>query len=202
VRVPAALVAALAVSIALAGCAGGPRGGDGFTGTCPSWIKGLSTNVYKEAFQNSSVPDQKFNPSMPTGAGLERFQDRPLDFVELDFHPEKSGRPQGIGLANATLELRAFRSDRNDGVSDQLLIQHGRTGEERDVWSWGPGVHANFTLKVPLAAPDQPPDTAPIVLRWDFVPDTSARTPSEAVMFYTAYFWYRTCGADGQPARA
>lgn len=193
----AASLCALLVSVAFAGCSdGGPGGDGGFVGTCPQWVKGLSTNVFQEGFQNTSVPEQKFDPSRPTGAGLQSFQGHPLDVVELDFHPTKTGKPQAIAVANATLELRAFRSDNNKGVADQLLLEDIRTRETKDVWTWGPGIYTNFTLKVPLAEPDQAPNTDPIVLRWDFMPDTNPRTPSEGIMLYTAYFWYRTCDAS------
>ena len=194
----------LAVSMALTGCMQGDPGGEGeFNATCPQWVKGLSTAVFQEGFQNTSFPEQKFDPSRPTGAGLRSFQGRPLDFVELDFHPKPQGsgmRPQAVAVANATLELRAFRSDNNGGIADQLLIQDGRTSEIKDTWTWGPGLHTNFTLKIALAAPNEPPVTDPVVLRWDFIPDTDTRTPSEGVMLYTAYFWYRTCNQDGSEA--
>jgi hypothetical protein len=203
VRPAAVALASLALSLSLAGCSGG-GGGDGtFAGTCPQWVKGLSTITFKEAFHNSSMPDQKFDPAHPTGAGLRAFQGHPLDFVEFDFHPRVQGdrtEPQAVGVANATVELRAFRSDNDKGIADQLLIQSGATGETKDTWTWGPGVYANFTLKVPLADPHEAPDTDPVVLRWDFMPDPDPRSPSEAVMLYTAYFWYRTCNSDGSTA--
>jgi hypothetical protein len=200
---PVAAAVFLSLAFSLAGCTqGDPGKGGGFQGTCPQWVKGLSTNVYQEGFQNSSVPDSKFDPEHPTGAGLRDFQGHPLDFVELDFHPTSAGKVQAVGVANATLELRAFRSDGNKGVADQLLLQDPRTQETKDTWTWGAGVYTNFTLKVQLAQPNEPPVTDPIVLRWDFMPDTNARTPSEAVMLYTAYFWYRTCNRDGSDAKA
>lgn len=201
----AASLCLLALSVSLAGCAKENPGAGGFTGTCPQWVKGLSTAVFKEGFQNGSVPDQKFDPGHPTGAGLRSFQGHPLDFVEIDFHPRAQGNGtevQAVGVANATVELRAFRSDNNKGIADQLLIQNGATGETKDTWTWTPGVYTNFTLKVQLADPHDAPNTDPLVLRWDFMPDQNPRTPSEAVMLYTAYFWYRTCNSDGSTATA
>lgn len=199
---PVALLALFSLAFSLAGCTQGDTGrdGGGFSGTCPAWTKGLSTNVFQEGFQNSSVPDQKFDPAHPTGAGLRAFDGHPLDFVDLDFHPTANGKVQAVGIANATLELRAFRSDGAQGVADQLLLEDTRTSETKDTFTWGGGIYTNFTLKVKLAEPDQTPNTDPIVLRWDFLPDTNPRTPSEAVMLYTAYFWYRTCNADGSKA--
>jgi hypothetical protein len=107
---------------------------------------------------------------------------------------------QAVGVANGTLELRVFRSDGNGGVADVLMLHDvadGPQGERKEHWTFGPGVYKNFTLQVDLAGPLEDPDTTPIVLRWDFVPDANSRTPSEAVMLYTAYFWYRTCSGDG-----
>jgi len=191
-----ALLVAVAVSALLSGCST-PNPAKDFHGTCPAWIKGLSTNVYQEGFQNSSMPDQKFDPKHPTGAGLEHFQNHTLDLVDLDFNP-RNGQPQAVGVANGTLELRILRS------SDQTVLpikdlRNGPGDPGKDVVTFGPGVYRNFTLQVSLAAPDQPPDPQPVLLRWDFVPDSNPKTPSEAVMLYTAYFWYRTCSADGTP---
>lgn len=208
-----ALLSALALSLSLAGCTqGDPNGGDDFVGTCPAWVKGLSSIIAKEGFQNTSMPEQKFDPAHPTGAGLARFQGHPLDLVDLEFWPQRFGRehpqagqfdptrPQAVGVANGTLELRVFRSDGNGGVADQLLLHDvatGPNGPRKDVWAFAPGVYKNFTLQVALSAPSEEPLTEPVVLRWDFLPDANTRSPSEAVMLYTSYFWYRTCSSDG-----
>lgn len=202
VRAVALFLCSVALLASLAGCTQGDPGKDGFKGTCPQWVKGLSTNVFQEGFQNTSVPDQKFSPDHPVGAGLREFNGHPLDFVELDFHPRSSGQTQAVGVANATLELRVFRSDNSKGIADQLLIEDPAKGQTSDTWTWGPGIYTNFTLKVRLAEPSDPPITDPIVLRWDFMPDANTRSPSEAVMLYTAYFWYRTCNQDGTEATA
>jgi hypothetical protein len=192
-----AVLAALALSASVAGCLqGDPGKGEPFKGSCPSWIKGLSTNVFQEGFQNSSMPDQKFDPQHPTGAGLEHFQNHTLDLVDLDFHPRTGGQAQALGVANGTLELRVLRS------SDQspLMIRDLATGSAdsgKDVWTWGPGIYRNFTLQVHLAEPNEAPAPEPVLLRWDFVPDANPKSPSEAIMLYTAYFWYRTCSSDG-----
>lgn len=204
-----ALLTALTVSAGLAGCTqGDPGGDDGFVCTNSSWVKGLSTNIFEEGFLNTSMPEQKFDPAHPTGAGLGEFRGNPLDLVDLEFWPKRFGptheragqfdtsRPQGIGVANGTLELRVFRSDGNGGIADQLLIhdvKDGPNGPHKDAWVFGPGIHKNFTLQVALAGPTEDPDPTPIVLRWDFLPDANPRTASEAVMLYTGYFWYRTC---------
>jgi hypothetical protein len=190
------LLVAFATSVSLAGCSQGPGGSD-FHGTCPAWIKGLSTNVYQEGFQNSSMPDQKFDPQHPTGAGLLHFQNHTLDLVDLDFNP-RNNQPQAVGVANGTLELRVLRS------SDQSILRirdlrDGPGAPGQDHVTFKAGVYRNFTLQVALAAPDQPPAPEPVLLRWDFIPDDNPRTPSEAVMLYTAYFWYRTCSSDGTP---
>ena len=194
------LLSALVATSALAGCTQGDPGDDAFVGSCPSWVKGLSTNIFQEGFQNTSVPERKVDPSHPTGAGLHEFQGHPLDLVDLDFHPARSGSVQAIGVANGTLELRVFRSDGEGGIVEQLLLHDTATGPDGphlDHWSFGPGIHKNFTLQVVLASPHDEPDTRPIVIQWDFLPDTDTRTPSEAVMLYTAYVWYRTCSSDG-----
>lgn len=190
-----ALAAAALLALSLAGC-GDAAGQDDFQQTCPAWRRGMSTVVFQEAFQNGSVPQSKFDPDTPTGAGLVEFQGLPLDHVELDFGPGRGGRTQAIGIANGTLELRAYRSDGADGVSEQLLFRDPSTPDPsafRDMLSWGPGIHRDFSVHVVLAEPGGEPNPDPIVLRWDFLPDADARTPSEAVMLYTAYFWYRTC---------
>jgi hypothetical protein len=188
------LAVAATLAFSLAGCTQGDPGKSDFKGSCPSWIKGLSTNVFQEGFQNSSIPDQKWDPKHPTGAGLEEFQHHPVDLVDLDFNP-RNNQTQAVGVANATLELRVFRA------SDQspLLIRDLRGGAPKDVWTFGPGVYKNFTLQVALGDPAKAPDPGAVLLRWDFVPDADAHTPSEAVMLYTAYFWYRTCSSDGTP---
>jgi hypothetical protein len=196
-----AVLTAVAMSLGLAGCTqGDPGGDDDFVGTCPAWIKGLSTNVFQEGFQNTSMPEQKFDPSHPTGAGLGEFQKHPLDLIDLDFHAARGGQTQAVGVANGTLELRVFRSDGQGGIADQLLLHDvatGPSGPRKDAWTFGPGVQKDFTLQVELAGSNDAPDPTPIVLRWDFLPDANPRTPSEAVMLYTAYFWYRTCSSDG-----
>src|SRR5688572_14079535 len=177
-----AALTALALSASLAGCTQFSPGGDEeFVGTCPAWVKGLSTNVFQEGFQNTSMPEQKFDPAHPTGAGLGEFQGHPLDLVDLDFHPTRTGQAQAVGVANGTLELRVFRSDGQGGIAEQLLLHDvadGPDGPRVDTWTFGPGVRKDFTLQVELAGPADEPDTAPIVLRWDFLPDADTRTPS------------------------
>lgn len=206
-----ALLSAAALSLSLAGCTQGDPNDEDFLGTCPAWVKGLSSNIFQEGFQNTSMPERKFDAARPVGAGLRTFQGHPLDLVDLEFWPKRFGRehekagqfdpsrPQAIGVANGTLELRAFRSDGNGGVADQLLLHDvatGPNGPRKDVWTFGPGVYTNFTLQVALSAAHEEPLTDPVVLSWDFLPDANPRSPSEAVMLYTAYFWYRTCSSD------
>ena len=193
----AVLLTAVAFAASLSGCTQGDPD-EPFVGSCPAWVKGLSTNVFQEGFQNTSMPEQKFDPAHPTGAGLAEFQQHPLDLIDLDFHPTRTGQTQAVGVANGTLELRVFRSDGNGGVADQLLIHDtaAGTGQAKDTWTFPAGIYRNFTLQVQLAGPAEEPNTSPIVLQWDFLPDANTRTPSEAVMLYTAYFWYRTCSAS------
>ena len=190
-----AALLAVAFCASLAGCTQNDPGKTAFQSSCPAWIKGLSTNVFQEGFQNSSMPDQKFDPAHPTGAGLEEFQHHPLDLVDLDFNPRSGGQPQAVGVVNGTLELRVLRS------SDQspLLMRNLAGGEAKDVWTFGPGIYKNFTLQVAVGDPAKAPTPEPVLLRWDFVPDADPRSPSEAAMLYTAYFWYRTCSSDGTP---
>lgn len=187
------LAAAFLAVLMLAGCLGSvPSTSTTGTGSCPRWIPGLDKFVSHQVFDTNFTSSPTDSETFPVAPSALDDQGRPLDRVDLDFYGTN-----GIRVTDARLEMRFYRSD--DGTQlrayDLGKGVPGRSNEGADAYTYGPGVHNNFTLQVHLVPMGQPARATPIRVEWLFVPDLDGNpaTPSRVQFDTVAKFEYRAC---------
>jgi hypothetical protein len=74
---------------------------------------------------------------------------------------------------------------------------YGPSNPGRSIWTFGAGVHTNFTLQAHLADPADDPAPSGIRVDWTFERnlDGTEDTPSDVYMYFEERYWYRQCGA-------
>ena len=215
-RLPALLLATL---VPLAGCTQLDPGDDDpdFTGTCPSWVKGMGTQVIEGALlltKETTAPDfDRWDfreataeaPGNGLGDGYLEFNGHPLDQIVLDFHQrDEPGKPKRLlWVLDAELHLRFYRADGGQvGEPVEAWDQALGASSSKHEWVFGkqPGKefgYHNITLRIDLTDPADDPDPHGVFAHWEMIPDLDSNpdTPSAAVMRYAPDLWYRTCGA-------
>lgn len=144
------------------------------------------------------------------GDNLETFQDHPIDFLVFDFRADEdlAKTRQGMYVQDAELRMSFFASD-SGAIGAPLEAWDQQRGREstQHQWTFGLepgkefGMH-NVTLRVDLAAPDQPADPRGVFVHWEwtFDLDHDRDTPSAVFLGYSPEMWYRTCNSDGSSA--
>lgn len=193
------LAALLVLSaIAASGCTqGDSRDGDDFQGTCPAWVEGLSSHVYRGGFHMNSTSIAK-NDTF--GGGLVSFKGHPLDIVSLSFNLDSNGEQQGVFVQDGLLKARFSRADTGEPLLAYDVADGargpGNPGQSEWVFAAREEPYTDFTWQIDLADSDEPADPGPVRVDWEFTRnlDKDQETPSQAAMTYTVNFWYRTCG--------
>lgn len=214
-------VVSLLVAVGLAGCTQGtPEFGDDFTPTCPSWIKGLSTAVYSGPGWFHPNGTNFDSHDRIGGGGLLSFQGKPVDQVELDFHlkiqKDAQGNPvrddngtvkshqQFLYVERGTLQVQFFRNDTGETLLayDSSKGPAGPNNPPRETLTWAPGMYTNFTIHIDLAHRNDDARPTAVEVHWFLLGDRSGNgdTAAWALRDTTAYFWYRSCNADGSAA--
>lgn len=218
-------VAGLALVSLLAGCLqADPGEGEGFEGTCPSWVRmpqggQVVTRGPIFLFDNNTqgAPEfEKWDFMGPTyddqgnptkrgngiGDGYLQFDGHPLDQLVIDLRWDESKR--GLYVQNAEVHLQFIAA--RDGYPAEAMQawdqSQGRASAKHEwVFTSPPGGYAfhNVTLRLDLAEPGAEPDPHGVFLYWTWVPRFQGQgdVPSVVIRGYTPEYWYRTCSSDG-----
>lgn len=208
---------------------GTPDRDEGFAGSCPSWIKlpyngqivegnlqwtNLSSNPndlvrwdFMPPSYNQSTGQWRAGSGIGDG-NLQSYQDHPLDQIvfNFNFRDKAAGEPRRLlYVQDGTLTVRFFASE-GGFVGDPVAVYNERLGPSSAKHEWvfqvdpktNYAVH-NLTLRIDLAASDEPPAPQGLFIQWELLPDRDRNrdTPSLAAMHYSPEFWYRTCSKDG-----
>jgi hypothetical protein len=204
----------LTSSLALAGCTQGDPGDD-LPPTCPSWTKGLSSQVvqpgikllYSNQTMTPDFDDWDFgeeayysNGTLQSrwsafGSNLETFMDYPLDFLVFDFEGAAiSGGKSILYVQDAEVKLEFFAAGADGAPSGERLSawdeRLGRSSS-RSEWVFRSDAatgysQSNVTLRVELAPSDQEPNPRGVFVYWSWTFDLD-RDRDTASLLYVGY---------------
>lgn len=181
------------LAIALAGCtAPGPADDDPFQGTCPSWVQGPSLLRFATVFH----PESQMTQANDTLRFPQTFRNHTLDRITLDFHPQQD-ESRGIDIQDARLTLHLVENATGAPVQ-AYNVRDGPDGPRLDTFTYGPGWHTDFSLRIDLADPGEPVHPRAVDAVWSLERDLDGdpQTVHYAQIHYQALGLYRVCGAD------